>query len=151
MATYLHQCEECGQPFESTRRDARFHNASCRVKANRRPAKAGKAKTAKKVAAAQQQAPDGHQLFTAGALLGQLLADLSKAGVLETIPGRAAAALAQRIESPMESGAAAAAMTRELSRLVEEAKALAVKQEDAIDEIDEAVSGKLRLVSGGIG
>lgn len=75
-----------------------------------------------------------------------MAADLGKAEVIDTIPGRAALALAYRIESPMETGSAAASMTRELSRLVEEAKALRPRQQDTIDKLDESVGAKLRLV-----
>jgi hypothetical protein len=73
-------------------------------------------------------------------------ADLAKVDVLNTIPGRAALALAYRIESPMETGSAAASMTKELSRLVDEAKALAPSRQDGIDQLGDSVGAKLRLV-----
>lgn len=127
-------CEECGTAYLAKRTNSRFCKPACRVRANRRPAKTGASEAASPVV------PDR------GGLVSQVAADLMKAGVLDTIPGRAALALAYRIESPMETGSAAASMTRELSRLVEEAKALAPKQQDAIDALGDGVGAKLRLV-----
>lgn len=130
------ECDECGETFVAKTSRARFCKTACRVKANRRPAKRGAAKTSEKAG----PAPDR------GGLVSQTAADLSKADVLDTIPGRAALALAYRIESPMETGSAAAAMTRELSRLVEEAMALRPKRQDGIDTLGDAVGAKLQLV-----
>lgn len=140
MATTVRTCEECGTEFEAKTKRARFCKATCRVKANRRPSKTGAA-----AGTAEPPAPKP-TLYAGGELLGQVIADLSAVGVLETIPGKAAVALAYRVESPMETGSAAAAMTRELSRLVEEAKALKPKQNDEIDDLDGSVEAKLRLV-----
>jgi ferredoxin len=36
----LRQCEECGNPFEAKRSDARFCSSTCRSKASRRPEQA---------------------------------------------------------------------------------------------------------------
>lgn len=130
-------CEHCEEDFEARSPRARFCSSSCRGKANRRPAKRGAAADRP----TERKAPDR------GGLVSQVAADLAKAEVLDTIPGRAALALAYRIESPMETGSAAASMTRELSRLVEEAKALVPRQQDSIDELGDTVGAKLRLVT----
>lgn len=132
------QCEECGSTFEAKTKRAKFCGATCRVRANRRPSKQG--------AAAEQGQSTTTAVPERGGLVGQVAADLAKATVLDTIPGRAALALAYRIESPMESGSAAASMTKELSRLVEEAKALTPKRNDRVDTLDDSVGAKLRLV-----
>lgn len=132
------ECAECGEPFEAKSPRAKYCSPKCRKSANRRPTKTG---------AAEPEQTSEPQGFTVGQLLGQVIADLEKAEVLNTIPGRAAVALAYRVESPMETGSAAAAMTRELSRLVDEAKALAPKQQDGIDTLGDSVGAKLRLVT----
>lgn len=120
-------CAECGKKFEAASPRAKFcKTPGCRKAASRRPSKRG----AKEAA---DPAPSG--VYSQGALLGQTISDLTAAGVLETIPGRSAVALAYRIESPMETGSAAASMTRELSRLVEEAKTLQSKSIDPLDEL----------------
>jgi len=126
-------CEECGTTYTAKRSNSRFCGDACRVRANRRPSKRG-------VAVDKQAIPDR------GGLISQVAADLAKVDVLDTIPGRAALALAYRIESPMETGSAAASMTRELSRLVEEARSLAPAQQDNIDQLGDSVGAKLRLV-----
>lgn len=129
------ECEECGGTFVAKTQRAKFCKPACRVKANRRPAKTGAATSSTKVTI-----PDR------GGLISQVAADLTKAAALDTIPGRAALALAYRIESPMETGSAAASMTRELSRLVDEARALAPQRQDQIDDLGDSVGAKLRLV-----
>ena len=129
-------CEECGATFEAKRQTAKFCGPACRVRANRRPAKQGAATAGTSTTATYER----------GGLLGQVIADLTTEGVLDTIPGKAALTLAYRIESPMETGSAAASMTRELSRLVDEAKALKPKRQDALDDIGDSVGAKLRLV-----
>ena len=131
-------CDECGTTYLAKSKTSRYCETACRVRANRRPSKQG--------AATAADAPAPVSPYERGGLLGQVVADLTKANVLETIPGKAALALAYRIESPMETGSAAASMTRELSRLVEEAKALAPKRQDAIDALGDGVGAKLRLV-----
>jgi len=134
------KCDECGKPFTAKTARAKFCKTACRVKWNRRPA----AKAATAAAKEPQAAPVAPP--ASGGLVSQVAADLAKAGVLDTIPGRSALALAYRVESPMETGSAAATMTRELSRLVEEARTLMPKQQDGIDELDDTVGAKLRLV-----
>ena len=129
------ECDECATRYVAQTKRSRFCSAACRVKANRRPVTQGMNEGEPPVAAPER-----------GGLVSQVAADLQKVGVLDTIPGRAALALAYRIESPMETGSAAASMTRELSRLVDEAKALTPKQQDGIDKLDDSVGAKLRLV-----
>lgn len=126
-------CRECGAEFEAKSPRAVYCSAKCRKAANRRPAKQG-------------VAANPAVTVERGGLRGQVVADLTRIGVLETIPGKAALALAYRIESPMETGSAAASMTRELSRLVEEARALAPASQDHIDDLGDSVGAKLRLV-----
>jgi len=128
-------CSECGEPFKTQSPRAKYCSAKCRKAANRRPSKQGKS-------AASTVTPP-----PPGGLISQVAADLEKAHALDTIPGRAALALAYRIESPMETGSAAASMTKELSRLIAEARAeVAPKLGDAGDEIEARVSAKLQLV-----
>lgn len=138
-------CDDCGEPFTAKTKRAKFCSTACRVRANRRPSKQGAAAAAAEVDKPAPAAPPTG-VYDPGALLGQTIADLAAAEVLTTIPGRAAVALAYRIESPMESGSSAASMTRELSRLVEEAMKLAPTQSDNVDQLGDAVASKLRLV-----
>lgn len=141
MPTVTKPCEECGSPFEAKTKRAKFCTTNCRVRANRRPSKTGAA-----VQAAGEETPAADRAPARGGLVGQVAADLAKAAVIDTIPGRAALALAYRIESPMESGAAAAAMTRELSRLVDAAMLMTPKQNDQVDQLGDSVGAKLQLV-----
>lgn len=128
-------CEECGEPFVARSSRAKFcPGGKCRKAANRRPSKKGKA--------ASTVTPP-----LPGGLISQVASDLEKAKAMDTIPGRAALALAYRIESPMETGSAAASMTKELSRLVAEARAeVAPRLGDAGDDVEARVAAKLQLV-----
>ncbi len=146
MQTYTVTCAECGATTEKQSPRAKYCGDACKKRANRRPSKTGAAGAAQTQAQAPAQAPAQVQVPAVGGLVGQVAADLAKVNVLDTIPGRAALALAYRIESPMETGSAAASMTRELSRLVAEAKALTPKQNDQVDDLDDSVGAKLRLV-----
>lgn len=135
-------CDECGRPYIAKTRRSRFCGVNCRVRANKRPSKRGSA-----AAAAELEEPPLGTPARAVGLMDQVRADLGAIEALDTIPGRAALALAYRIESPLETGSAAAQMTRELSRLVEEAQAaVAPKRRDAGDEISDRVAAKLRVV-----
>lgn len=138
MPTRDVQCAHCGTAFAAQSSRASYCSSSCRGKAKRQRERSPEPQPP--AAAGPGATP------AAGGLVSTVAAELTKASVLDTIPGRAALALAYRIESPMETGSAAASMTKELSRLVEEAKALTPKQQDGIDELDDTVSTKLRLV-----
>lgn len=160
-------CEECGVTFVAQRATAKFHSATCRVRANRRPTKTGRAKfDAEAVTADVVQLRPGQKAKKAqqaeksaagsttpppqvdGVLVEQIRASLEKAGALETIAGASALLLARQMERGQESGSAVASMTKELSRLVVEAKAEAgPRQQDAADDVMARAAAKLmRLV-----
>ncbi|HEU4598853.1 MAG TPA: hypothetical protein VFS26_03840 [Solirubrobacterales bacterium] len=131
------ECAECGKTFKTTAHNAKFcKRPGCRKAASRRPSKKGRAE------AETNQAVE----FKVGALLESTLSELNQLQQANSIEGRAAMALAYRIESPLESGSAAASMTKELSRLMAEIRAKAPSKGDGYDDVVGGAAGKLRLV-----
>jgi protein-arginine kinase activator protein McsA len=158
-------CEECGTTFAAKTNRARFCSTAHRVRANRRPSKVGKAKddaarkpakkvatkkaTAKKPAAKAKDAdspPPPAPVYDT--LAEQLKNSLTELQALDTIAGMAALRIAQQIDRGQDSGSAVATLSKELSRLVGEAKLEAApKIRDRVDDITTAASEKmLRLV-----
>lgn len=142
-------CEECGATFVAKTRRARFCRDGCRVKANRRPTKTGRAKADRQpgeVVELKMAPPPPVQVD--GSLATQIRTSLHAAGALETVAGMAALMLARQIEKGQDSGSAVATMTKELSRLLGEARAEAAPQQrDAADDVMARAAAKLmRLV-----
>ena len=161
-------CEECGITFAAKTNRAKFHSTACRVRANRRPSKIGKARddaetaaakrppakksAAKKVAAKKvatkktEPAPPPAPVYDS--LADQLRESLTTLQALDTIAGMAALRIAQQIDRGQDSGSAVATLSKELSRLVAEAKVEAAPRiRDGADDIAERAGEKmLRLV-----
>lgn len=137
-------CAECGTEFETRHPRAKYcpGKAACRKAASRRPTKKGKRET-------EPDAPAKPPAPTYDTLAEQVKASLTELEALETISGMAAVRVAQQIDRGGDSGSAVATLSKELSRLVVEAKAEAQgKRKDDADEIMERVGAKLlRLVS----
>lgn len=145
------ECESCGNTFTAKTARHRFCKSTCRVAAHRSPAKTGRAAATKDAEAPPRtRGATGPPTQHPGSLTASVAAELTDLEAIDTVRGRAALALAYRIESPLETGSAAASMTVQLTRLMDEVKAAAApKLRDGVDNLEEAVSGKLRLVSGG--
>ncbi|ABL80098.1 MULTISPECIES: hypothetical protein [unclassified Nocardioides] len=135
-------CEECGTPFVAKTKRGRFCGAACRVRANRRPTKTGRAVTA---AAQSGERPAPRVGAADGGLEAQIRSSLESAGAMQTVAGTAALLLARQIGSGQDSGSAVATMTRELSRLMGEARAEAApKQRDGADDVMARVAAKIQ-------
>lgn len=156
MATYERACEQCGGAFTSSRRQARFCGPTCRSRAHRgKPALAvvldeGAETTSStsevEAKAAKGKRRDAHRKYDS--LEDQVRSSLSDLQALTTISGMAAVRVAQQIDRGGDSGSAVATLSKELSRLVGEAKAEAApRTKDAADDIMAKVNEKiLRLV-----
>ncbi|GAB3781490.1 hypothetical protein [Nocardioides ungokensis] len=129
-------CDECGRGFEAVSPRARFCSPRCRKASSRRPSNLGRHRA---VTHAPESAPQA-----AGALVAATAVELTQLGQLDSVCGRAALALAYRIESPIETGSAAASMTVQLSRLMGEARTAATpSRRDAIDQLTESIGAKV--------
>lgn len=123
-------CSGCGLVFEAKRATARYCSDRCKKRVQR-----GQGPPAEEPAApvSPRQA--------SGPVIGQVavrvIADLTKAGRLDTPMGALAVQLAGRVESPYETGAAVAALSRELSRVLDLALEGANKETDLLDELKE--------------
>lgn len=161
-------CEECGTTFVAKSTRARFCGPTCRVRANRRPTKIGLAKSdaaaatkpKRKTRARKAKAGGKAQVETATEALAQpappvydtleeqLRASLTRLQALDTISGMAAVRVAQQIDRGRDSGSAVATLSKELSRLVAEAKVEAAPRiRDAADDIADRAAAKIGLVS----
>lgn len=141
------KCEDCGQPFTGKTKRARFCSDLCRVRANRRPSKVGRAKERAAAKDAKVAAVE-HEPVVYDTLEEQLRTSLTDLNALDTISGMAAVRVAQQIDKGRDTGSAVATLSKELSRLVGEAKVEAAPRNlDKADDIAAAVNAKiLRLV-----
>jgi hypothetical protein len=156
-------CEECGGPFVAKTRRAKFCGAACRVRANRRPTKTGRAKAeggteAQVVAlhpasAAPAPAPAPGEppppvVDAEGSFAAQVRQVLETRGALATIAGASALVLARQIDRGQDSGSAVASMVKEISRLKAEAfaEAAPLQRDGADDVMARAAEKLLRLV-----
>lgn len=135
--TRIVECAEDGVEFEAKSSRAKYCSEKCRKAASRRPSKRG----------ARESVPDriasGPRLPM---LYKQVMLELAELEAVDTSEGVMALALAIRVESPSETGSAAATMTRELSRLLEEIRRKAGVKADGIATIEAGAETKLRLV-----
>lgn len=139
MLAVIRDCDECGTAYEAKRKTSKFCSPVCRVRANRRPSKVGKAK-----AAAAPEAPAKPPAPTYDALAEQVTASLTKMKAYDTIAGKAALRVAQQIDRGGDSGSAVATLSTQLMRLVDQAKAEAAPlNRDKADDVIDAVNNKL--------
>lgn len=83
-----------------------------------------------------------------GSLAEQVRKTLTEAKALDTIAGAQAVRIARQIDRGDDSGSAVATLSKELSRLVAEARIEAApKNRDRVDELSDAVVQKLALVT----
>ena len=138
-------CEECGATFPAKTKRAKYCTTACRVRANRRPSKVGKAKAE---AAGAVVVPIGksapvHQ-DAEGGLATQVRETLTELDALTTVAGMAALMVARQIDKGQDSGSAVATLSKELSRLMTEARAEAApKQRDGVDDVMRRAAEKL--------
>lgn len=157
MATYERTCAQCSKAFSAGRRHAKFCSETCRSRAHRgktpttltvvaEPGKPAKAARTKKTT--EPEAPAAPPAPTYDTLEEQVRQSLTAASALDTISGMAAVRVAQQIDRGGDSGSAVATLSKELSRLVGEAKVEAAPRiQDKADDIAALVNAKiLRLV-----
>jgi hypothetical protein len=144
MLAVVRDCDECGKAYEAKRKTSKFCSTQCRVKANRRPSKVGKAK-----AKADAAAPAKPLAPTYDALAEQVTQTLTTMKAYDTIAGKAALRVAQQIDRGGDTGSAVATLSTQLMRLVDQAKAEAAPlNRDKADDVIDAVNNKLiRLMS----
>ena len=114
-------CESCKKPYQATRPNSKFCGDTCRKRAQRSPKKSpGK--------------PVATPVVSAG-VAAAAARELEAADRLDTVLGQAALVLARRIESPMETGASIASMTKQLRETLADALKGAAQAADPLDEI----------------
>jgi hypothetical protein len=116
-------CEQCGKPFEAQTRAATFCGPTCRKRASRAPS----------VPEPLTSVPDVE--IVEHPLIAATRRELAEAGQLDTTAGQQALRLAEKLASPFDTGSAAAAASKELSRVMAEALADAAKKSDSLDEL----------------
>ena len=117
----MHNCEQCGKPFDTLR--ARYCSSTCRANKTR-----GQQPMASAPAAADLVRP------VAG-LTDSVRAELEVLGKLDTVIGLQALELAARMVSPMTMAGPAATLSKELSRVLGEARGTAATA--AVNPLDE--------------
>lgn len=119
-------CGACSEPFEAKRSSAKWCGETCRKRGARAPAVVEPAVPADKNREAVRAAGKSFEAAT--------LAELESLNSVDTLEGRQLLYLASRMSNPAETGAAAAALSREFSRLMDELRARRPKA-DAVDEV----------------
>jgi hypothetical protein len=131
-------CTECGEEFEAKRDTAKYCGERCKKRAQRRPS----APSAPAAPVVELPAES-----FAGSLTAATLADLERAGRVDTADGQAALALARRVDlGAKETGASLAALVREHRAALAEAVRDA---ETAADPLDELRARRERKLAGG--
>lgn len=125
---YSKQCEYCGKPFSSNRRDSKYCSPACR----------------KSAALERQRNRRKPQESEESAVIPEIPADLSlKATISRQIAeyglsghwrAAEAIALADAMDKP-DTGAAKASLSRQLTALMEKLEALSMRDDDGVDEV----------------
>jgi len=125
------KCATCGKTYQATRPNSKYCKPGCRVRAHRSPKKSPKPVdlSLPELLAGLGSAKTGWPLTDAAAR------ELEAADRLDTVLGQAALVLARRIESPMETGASIASMTKQLRETMADALKGAQQVADPLDEI----------------
>ncbi len=124
-------CDFCGIEYEPKSPKSRFCSPRCRVRNHRSPASATVTPLP-----VRQDAPGG--------LVEALRAELAVNGMVDTVQGQQALALAARIESPAETGSGVASLSKELRVVMGELAGRVV----ADDPLDEIRARRLRKLAG---
>ncbi len=119
------ECESCGRSYTGRRDSSRFCGGTCGKRAQRARA-AGIPPLAAFL--------DGHEAPPSELEL-VVARELEAAGRLQSVAGQVALELAYRVASPRETGAAVAALARELSASMTKALAGVDRTADPLDEI----------------
>lgn len=148
------ECDECGKTYSTKSVKSKYCGPGCRSRVSRRPgnipahlghkALDSVADNGKPAASSAPPPPEYDSLAD------QIKASLDQAQAMNTISGMAALRIAQQIDRGGDSGSAVATLTKELSRLVVEAKAEAAPRiKDAVDDVASAVIAKLQQLGSG--
>lgn len=114
-------CEGCGIRFEAKRKTRRFHSDTCQKRAKRG--------NVISIDRARGEAP------SVGPVEASTVAELEAVDLLDTMLGQTAVALAHRIDVGNETGAATAALARELRATMEAVEARAPLPEGKVSSL----------------
>jgi len=125
------KCASCGRSYQATRPNSKFCGDTCRKRAQRSPKKSPEPVD---LSLPELLAGLG-SAKTSWPLTDAATRELEAADRLDTVLGQAALVLARRIESPMETGASIASMTKQLRETLADALKGAQQAADPLDEI----------------
>jgi len=125
------KCASCGRSYQATRPNSKFCGDTCRKRAQRSPKKSPQPVD---LSLPELLAGLG-SAKTSWPLTDAATRELEAADRLDTVLGQAALVLARRIESPMETGASIASMTKQLRETLADALKGAQQVADPLDEI----------------
>ncbi|SRR6266536_283575 len=123
-------CAACGKPFDAQRKTATYCGPACRKRKQRR--------------GAVEALPSPVEV-PSGSLADTVRDELRSAGQLNSALGAQAVRLAERMESPFDTGSAIAALSRELRAVMTEALQDASR---AVDPLDELAQRRLQKAAG---
>jgi hypothetical protein len=115
-------CAQCGEAFEGKRRTAKYCSPTCRQRSRRR--------------ATPAETEAALDLELGGGIVAMTRRELTSLKKLDSVVGQQAMTLAIRMTSGKETGSAIAALSRELTRVLQLARA-AGEVKDPVDEVRE--------------
>ena len=122
-------CQHCGDEFEGKRRTAKYCSAKCRKDANNAKRSPSYIEPGNLVVAKAAKVADTPR----STLVEAVEAELTTLGKLDTVLGGQALYLARRMSDPKETGAAVAAISRELRSVM----VLVSREIEVGDDVDE--------------
>lgn len=122
-------CQHCGNEFEGKRRTAKYCSAKCRKDANNAKRSPTYIEPGNLVVAKAAKVADAPR----STLVEAVEAELTTLGKLDTVLGGQALDLARRMSDPKETGAAVAAISRELRSVM----VLVSREVEVGDDVDE--------------
>ncbi len=119
------ECASCGLQYVARRATSRFCGGTCQKRAER----------ARAAGIPLRAVPHDDLGAPPSALVEAVTRELDEVGRLGTVAGQAALVLAERIASRRETGAATAALAKQLSATMDKALGGVAKAADPLDEI----------------
>ena len=127
MAVYEHECEWCGRPFTSNRRDSKFDKAKCRKQASLKRRRERNSFRETQETADSPDSPDS-------SLESVISRQIEGFGLSGSWRAAEAVELARAMDRP-DTGAAKAALSRQLTALMEKLEGQANRVGDPVDEV----------------
>ena len=136
-------CVVCSGPYEAVRPQAKYCGETCKKRAQREGIAASR-----RGSAAPASSAEANPVRPVTGLLDSVRAELEVLKKLNSVSGQHALEIAGRIASAPGMNTGVAALSKELSRVLAEARATATVVADPVDELGKRRDAKLQRAAG---